>query len=111
MNHLNESNKTYTTRYCQKRNQLFPDFYLHIFRRENSNRSEEVSIIDSQSKEVVKTIPVGKTAKGMNFTTDGKWAFVINEGEDTVTVIDVAQMKKSTVIEKASNVLPLRKKG
>jgi len=52
--------------------------------------SENVSVIERASGELVVQIPCGKGAEGMAFTPDGKRLWVGNQEAGSITVIDVA---------------------
>jgi YVTN family beta-propeller protein len=52
--------------------------------------SEDVSVIDTATKQVVGTIKVGGRPKGIAITPDGKTAYVANFGSEDVSVIDNA---------------------
>ncbi len=52
--------------------------------------TQNVSIIDRASGELLAQVPCGKGAEGMCFTPDGKELWVGNQDAGTITVIDVA---------------------
>jgi len=54
-----------------------------------------VSVIDTATKTVVATIPVGVAPNAVAITPDGTRAYVTNDGSDTVSVIDTTT---STVV-------------
>jgi len=66
--------------------------------------SANVAVIDTASKRVVTSVPVGGTPVGVTVSPDGTKAYVANSGSNSVTVIDTATfatkeipMPKSTV--------------
>lgn len=52
--------------------------------------SENVSVIDRKSGELITQIPCGPGVEGMAFTPDGKYLWAANQTGGTITVIDVA---------------------
>jgi YVTN family beta-propeller protein len=55
--------------------------------------SENVSVIDRASGELIMQIPCGKGVEGMAFTPDGKQLWAANQTGGTITIIDVASGK------------------
>ncbi|MGG6691129.1 UNVERIFIED_CONTAM: beta-propeller fold lactonase family protein, partial [Salmonella enterica subsp. enterica serovar Weltevreden] len=53
--------------------------------------SNDVSVIETASGSVVKTIPAGKAAHGVVISPDGRFVYVSNTEAGTVTVIEVAR--------------------
>ena len=51
-----------------------------------------VTVIDLQAGKVVKDIPTGKGAEGLDATPDGREVWVANREANTITVIDVAML-------------------
>lgn len=51
--------------------------------------TENVSVIDRESGEVVAQVPCGKGAEGMCFTPDGKRLWVGNQEAGSITIIDL----------------------
>jgi YVTN family beta-propeller protein len=51
-----------------------------------------VTVIDLQSGKVVKDIPTGKGAEGIDASPDGREVWVANREANTITVIDVAML-------------------
>ena len=51
-----------------------------------------VTVIDLQSGKVVKDIPTGKGAEGLDASPDGREVWVANREANTITVIDVAML-------------------
>lgn len=60
--------------------------------------SNTVSVMDTTSKIIVATIPVGEHPAGMAITPDGTFAYVANFYSHTVSVIDMASNVVSTTI-------------
>ncbi len=54
-----------------------------------NEESGTVSVIDRAKDRVVATIQVGRAPRAIAVDPDQRWAFVLNGGEDTITVIDV----------------------
>jgi len=52
--------------------------------------SENVSVIDRMSGELITQIPCGPGVEGMAFTPDGKYLWAANQTGGTITIIDVA---------------------
>jgi YVTN family beta-propeller protein len=52
--------------------------------------TQNVSVLDRASGELITQIPCGKGAEGMAFTPDGKRLWVGNQEGDSITIIDVA---------------------
>jgi len=55
--------------------------------------SENISVIDRTSGDLLYQIPAGKGVEGMAFTPDGKWLWAANQTGGTITVIEVATRK------------------
>lgn len=49
---------------------------------------DTVSVIDTRTKTVITTIPVGDAPTGVAITPDGRRVYVTNAGDDTVSVIN-----------------------
>lgn len=54
---------------------------------------DSVSAIDLGERTLLKVIPTGKGAEGIDITPDGKEVWVTNRGEDTVSVIDALSLE------------------
>lgn len=78
---------------------LSPDGKLLYAVNETTKTGTSVTLIDANTDNVVKDIPIpleaGETGLGHHgeFTRDGKFFFVCNEGGRTVAVIDTAKME------------------
>jgi DNA-binding beta-propeller fold protein YncE len=55
--------------------------------------SENVSVIDRASGELMLQVPCGKGVEGMGFTPDGKHLWALNQSGGSITVIDLATHK------------------
>lgn len=55
--------------------------------------SNQVSIIDIESRKVIATVPVGERPFGVTIAADGKRAYTANVGSDDVSVIDIPERK------------------
>ena len=62
------------------------------------NNSDDVTVIDTTTNAVVKTIPVGSIAADVSATPDGKTVWVTNFGSGTVQPIDVATLTAGTPV-------------
>src|SRR4029077_18523159 len=56
----------------------------------SNEKSNTVSVIDTDSWTVIKTIKVGQRPRGIEFTKDGKFVLVAVGDDDKIEVIDVA---------------------
>ena len=56
----------------------------------SNEKSNTVSVIDTDSWSVIKTIKVGQRPRGIEFTKDGKFVLVAVGDDDKIEVIDVA---------------------
>src|SRR6478752_8562521 len=56
----------------------------------SNEKSNTVSVIDTASWTVTKTIKVGQRPRGIEFTRDGKFVLVAVGDDDTIQVIDAA---------------------
>jgi YVTN family beta-propeller protein len=57
-----------------------------------SLRPGSLTVVDLQTGKVVKDIPTGKGAEGLDATPDGREVWVANREANTITVIDVATL-------------------
>ena len=64
-------------------------------RNEGSEKSPRttVSVIDLASGKVIATVKTGRGAQGIAIGSDGRYAFVTNIYEATVSVIEIGSMK------------------
>lgn len=51
-----------------------------------------LAVVDTATDEVIATIPTGKGASAVALTPDGKQAWVVNGGEEYLTIIDVLSL-------------------
>src|SRR3979411_3006416 len=56
----------------------------------SNEKSNTVSVIDTDKWAVTKTIKVGQRPRGIEFTRDGKFVMVAVGDDDTIQVIDAA---------------------
>lgn len=68
--------------------------------------SDNVSVLDRESGELIGLIAVGKSVAGMSFTPDGTQLWALNQGAGTISIIDVAGNKVVETI--ASPLMPTR---
>jgi len=66
------------------------------------NNTNDVTVIDTTTNQVIKTIPVGSVAADVAATPDGKTVWVSNFGDGTVQPIDVATLTAGTPIKVGS---------
>ena len=59
----------------------------------SNEKDNTISIIDSETLEVVDTIKVGQRPRGIVITNDGKYLLVCASDDDTVQVIDIASLQ------------------
>jgi len=62
--------------------------YVFAANQGDATPGDTVSVIDTATHRVVKTIVTGKGAHGVVVSDDGRWAFVTNIGANSVSVID-----------------------
>ena len=55
--------------------------------------SDEVRVVDAKSGQLIGTVPVGRTPRGIALSRDGRQMFVTNAWQDTVSVIDTSSLK------------------
>jgi YVTN family beta-propeller protein len=55
--------------------------------------SDELRVVDSRSRKVVKTLPVGHVPRDVTLSADGKRLYVTNSWVDTVSVIDADKLQ------------------
>ena len=67
-----------------------------------NNNTNDVTVIDTTTNAVIKTIPVGSIAADVAATPDGKTVWVTNFGDGTVQPIDVATLTAGTPIKVGS---------
>jgi YVTN family beta-propeller protein len=58
-----------------------------------NNGAGTVSVISTDSLEVAATLPGAADMTGVNFTADGRTAFVLSRGEDKVVILDLALLQ------------------
>jgi YVTN family beta-propeller protein len=59
-------------------------------------------LIDTNTDTVVKTIPVGKFPQFAAWSADGRFAYLVNNQDNTVSVIDIETFSVGTVPTGAS---------
>ena len=55
--------------------------------------SDEVRLVDAQTRKVIGSVPVGHVPRGIAVSSDGQRLYVTNAWSDTVSVIDTASLK------------------
>lgn len=61
--------------------------------------SENISVIDRKTGELITQIPCGPGCEGLAFTPDGKYLWALNQTGGTITVIDLATHKPTGTFE------------
>ena len=61
-----------------------------------NEKSDEVTVIDTDTDKVIATIKVGKRPRGVIVSPDGKFVYVANGNSNDISVIDT---KKNEVVE------------
>jgi len=61
----------------------------------SNEKANTVSIIDSETWEVVETIPVGQRPRGIAISPDGRELYICASDDDTVEVYDTATMTRT----------------
>ena len=54
----------------------------------SNEKGNSISVIDTDTKEVVKTIKTGNRPRGITISHDGKFIYVCVSDDDTIEVID-----------------------
>lgn len=57
-----------------------------------NNEDNNVTVIDMEKYQKLKTIPTGKGPHGFRISKDGKFAYLANMGEDSVSVINIVRL-------------------
>ena len=57
-----------------------------------NEKSNSVSVVDTNTDQVVKTITVGKTPHAISITPNRRFAYTGNRGDNTISVIDLESM-------------------
>src|SRR3989449_3681870 len=57
-----------------------------------NEKSDDVTVIDADTRSVVKTIAVGKRPRGVAVSPDGRRVYVANSNSDSVSVIDARDL-------------------
>jgi YVTN family beta-propeller protein len=60
----------------------------------NGSAIDVVSVFTHPGLEHVKSIPVGRDPNSIAFSKDGRFAYVTNRGEDTLSILDVAKLEE-----------------
>ena len=58
----------------------------------SNERDDTVSVIDSASNKVIKTIPIGKRPRGVGIAPDGSEVYVAISGDNAIAVVDPESM-------------------
>ena len=62
---------------------------------------DKVILFDTQTQKISGSIPVGDNPNDMCITKNGKWLFVANANDNSVSVIDTRQMKQTEILNSA----------
>ena len=60
----------------------------------NGSAIDVVSVFTHPALDHVKSIPVGRDPNSIAFSRDGRFAYVTNRGEDTMSILDVAKLEE-----------------
>ncbi len=77
-----------------KQSAVFVEIFLKI--GENRQVRNSLSIIDTETKKLIKEIAVGTDPNWIDFTNDGKYGIVSNTGSNTISIID---LQKNEVVK------------
>ena len=67
----------------------------------SNEKGNSISVLDSDTMEVVKTIKVGQRPRGIAISNDGKFIFVCASDDDTIQIIDTATFEIVGTLPKA----------
>ena len=59
----------------------------------SNEKDNTVSVVDSTTMEVVKTINVGQRPRGITISHDGKFIYLCASDDDTIEIIDTATQR------------------
>ena len=59
----------------------------------SNEKDDTISVIDSETNEVIKTIEVGERPRGVTLSKDFKYLFICASDSDTVQMMDLATDK------------------
>ncbi len=59
----------------------------------SNEKDNTITVIDSSTMEVVKTVPVGQRPRGITISHDGKFLYLCASDDDTIEVIDTATLE------------------
>jgi YVTN family beta-propeller protein len=62
-----------------------------------------MSVIDTNTNKVLATIPVGQHPQDIAWAPDGRFAYVVNEGSNSVTVINARTNQVTATIPTGAN--------
>ena len=72
-----------------------------------NEKSDSVSVFDTETDQVVKTIAVGKTPHAIGVIMNRQLAYTGNRGDDTISVIDINSMKVVKTIKLPHTIMNL----
>jgi len=59
----------------------------------SNEKGNSITVLDSTTMKVVKTVPVGQRPRGITISPDGKFIYLCASDDDTIQVIDTADMQ------------------
>ena len=59
----------------------------------SNEKGNSISVVDTDTMKVVKTVDVGQRPRGITISHDGKFIYLCASDDDTVEVIDTATME------------------
>ncbi len=60
--------------------------------------SDELRIVDTDTGQVVTSVPVGRSPRGITLSPDNSQIYITNSNDDTVSVVDAATLKVSRTL-------------
>ena len=59
----------------------------------SNEKDNTMTVVDTATMQVVKTVPVGQRPRGITISHDGKFVYLCASDDDTVQVIDTATLE------------------
>ena len=59
----------------------------------SNEKDNTITVVDSATMEVVKTVNVGQRPRGITISHDGKFIYLCASDDDTIEVIDTASLR------------------
>lgn len=70
-----------------------------------NNEDNNVSVIDAKNYKLITNVAVGKGPHGFRISSDSKYTYVVNMGEDTVSVVDKEPNGISFIVLKVNTIV------